>query len=231
MIPPGDDHPDPPDPEYDDPAEANHAEAEHDRRSVLPLAIALVVAAVVVVGAVVLSVVTGRGSGEFGWFAYTPGGSEESAVSTDLSEVVVVEQPTTRHLDGDVTYDQTPPAGGDHAPAWLECGVYDEPVPDENAVHSLEHGTVWVTYGPGLDEADIDALAATLPEESIVSPYDDLPSPVVVSVWGAQLALTGPDDPRLALFVAEYGDGHTSPEPFASCAGGVTGDEASTVGA
>jgi len=207
------------------------SDVPHDRRSVLPLAIALVVAAVVVVGAVAVSVVTGRDSGEFGWFAYSPGGSEESAVSTDLSEVVVVEQPTTRHLGGDVTYDQTPPAGGDHAQAWLECGIYDEPVPDENAVHSLEHGTVWVTYGPGLDEADIDALAATLPEESIISPYDDLPSPLVVSVWGAQLALTGPDDPRLALFFAEYGDGHTAPEPLASCAGGITGDKASTVGA
>ncbi len=52
------------------------------------------------------------------------------------------------HVPGDVDYDQAPPAGGDHDPAWLECGVYDAPVRDENAVHSLEHGTVWVTHDP-----------------------------------------------------------------------------------
>lgn len=192
-----------------------------DRRSLLPLVVALLVAGVVVVGALVVSAVAGREDGSFGWFAYTPG--TEPTSSADLSEVVVLEQPTTRHVDGGVAYDQTPPAGGDHDPAWLECGVYDEPVREENAVHSLEHGTVWVTYRPGLDEAGIRTLAAAVPDESVVSPYDGLKAPVVVTVWGAQLALTGPDDPRLVLFLAEYGDGHTSPEPFASCAGGVGG--------
>ena len=48
-----------------------------------------------------------------------------------------------------------------------------------------------------------------------MSPYDGLPGPVVVTVWGRQLALDGPDDPRLELFLREFGDGHTSPEPFA----------------
>ena len=44
-----------------------------------------------------------------------------------------------------------------------------------------------------------------------------------MTVWGRQLRLTGADDPRLPLFVAAFGDGHTAPEPFASCAGGMTG--------
>ena len=33
--------------------------------------------------------------------------------------------------------------------------------------------------------------------------------------------LTGADDPRLALFLAELGHGETAPEPLASCAGGI----------
>jgi len=45
--------------------------------------------------------------------------------------VRVVEQPTTRHVGGEVDYDQSPPAGGDHDPAWPECGVYDEPTSPE----------------------------------------------------------------------------------------------------
>ena len=48
-------------------------------------------------------------------------------------------------------------------------------------------------------------------------------------MWGRQLALTGADDPRLRLFIAAFGDGHTAPEPFASCAGGIreTADDGS----
>ncbi|MEO5852345.1 MAG: DUF3105 domain-containing protein [Nocardioides sp.] len=185
-----------------------------DRRSVLPLVLAVGVALVVVVGALAVSSFAGRAN-----------------LDADLSEVVVVEKPTSRHTESEVTYDQTPPAGGDHDPTWLECGVYDRPVREENAVHSLEHGTVWVTYRPGLDEAGVATLAAAVPDEAIVSPYDGLSSAVVVTVWGAQLALTGPDDPRLALFLTEYGDGHTSPEPSASCAGGVARADSETVGA
>ncbi len=41
------------------------------------------------------------------------------------------------HVETPVTYAQNPPAGGEHNPAWLNCGVYDQPVPSENAVHSL----------------------------------------------------------------------------------------------
>ena len=139
----------------------------------------------------------------------------------DLSKVAVYEDLPFDHVTGDVDYDVTPPVGGPHAPAWLECGVYDVEVPDENAVHALEHGTVWITYEPGLGAGDIARLADRLPDKGILSPYDGLPGPVVVTVWGRQLVLEGADDERLGLFLSEYADGHTAPEPFASCQGGV----------
>ncbi len=37
----------------------------------------------------------------------------------------------------------------------------------------------------------------------------------------AQAAPEDADDERLGLFLSEYADGHTAPEPFASCQGGV----------
>ena len=129
------------------------------------------------------------------------------------------------HTSDPVTYAQTPPAGGPHDPAWEDCGAYTQPIRNENAVHALEHGSVWITYRPALAPADVAALTAALHAvksgKTILSPYDGLPAPVVVSVWDAQLDLTGADDPRLALFLDAYGDGHTAPEPNASCAGGV----------
>ena len=54
-----------------------------------------------------------------------------------------------------------------------------------------------------------------------MSPREDLPSPVVVTVWGAQLALDGVRDERLGLFLEEYGDGHTAPEFGVTCNGGT----------
>jgi hypothetical protein len=46
---------------------------------------------------------------------------------------------TNRIVNGDVEYTRTPPANGDHAPLWQNCGFYEKPVRDENAVHSLDH--------------------------------------------------------------------------------------------
>ena len=129
------------------------------------------------------------------------------------------------HRTGPIHYAQVPPAGGPHDPVWDDCGAYDAPVRNENAVHDLEHGTVWITYRPGLDSADIQSLQTKLEGlksgKWMLSPYPDLPAPVVVTVWNAQLDLTGPDDPRLPTFLSYYGDGHTAPEAaFATCKGG-----------
>ena len=72
-----------------------------------------------------------------------------------------------------------------------------------------------------VDDEDVDATGRRAARDGILWPYDDLPAPVVVTVWDRQLHLEGADDPRLALFLEEYGDSHTAPEPMASCEGGV----------
>ena len=41
-----------------------------------------------------------------------------------------------------------------------ECGIYDQPVPNERAVHNLEHGAVWIAYQPSLPKAELDELYA-----------------------------------------------------------------------
>jgi hypothetical protein len=64
--------------------------------------------------------------------------------------------PGERHTDGDVDYAQTPPVGGEHNPVWQNCGFYQEPVRDETAVHSLEHGAVWITYSPDIPQDEIE---------------------------------------------------------------------------
>lgn len=127
------------------------------------------------------------------------------------------------HVEGRVTYPQVPPVGGEHNPVWLNCGIYDQPVRNENAVHSLEHGAVWITYDPSLPAADVEALRALTRGSThrILSPYIGLPSPVVASAWGYQLQLDNANDPRLPQFIGQFEQGPTTPEPGATCSGGV----------
>ena len=124
-------------------------------------------------------------------------------------------------------YEQSPPAGGAHNPVWQNCGYYDRPVRDENAVHSLEHGAVWITYSPDLPRDQVADLQSMAEGRSyiLVSPYPDLGSPVVASAWGKQVALDGADDPDLESFIGAYRLGPQTPEPGAVCTGG-TGDDA-----
>jgi len=154
-----------------------------------------------------------------------PKGGDPSNNIPALKAVTTYDYVGAEHTTDPVTYTETPPAGGPHDPVWEDCGAYTQQIRDENAVHSLEHGTVWVTYRPGTSAADVQTLETALgsvkDKKTILSPYPGLPSPVVVTVWNAQLALDSADDPRLQDFLDFYGDGHTAPEAaMASCAGG-----------
>ncbi|WP_258067369.1 MULTISPECIES: DUF3105 domain-containing protein [unclassified Rathayibacter] len=126
------------------------------------------------------------------------------------------------HVAGAVDYPQTPPAGGPHNAVWMNCGVYDKPVPNENAVHDLEHGAVWATYDPALPQSEVDALIAAMPDTySVVSPYEGLESPIVLSAWDAQVAIDSPEDPRIDAFVERFWQSSSAPEPGAPCTGGI----------
>lgn len=131
--------------------------------------------------------------------------------------------PAGQHTEGNVDYDQTPPAGGEHNPVWLNQGFYTEPVRNENAVHTMEHGAVWITFQPDLPQAQKDRIRELVEGQTcmLASPYPDLPSPVVASAWGKQLQLDSADSPDLERFIRAYRQGPQTPEPGASCTGGV----------
>jgi hypothetical protein len=132
---------------------------------------------------------------------------------------------SSNHVTTPVKYPQTPPVGGNHSAVPLNCAVYSEPVPNENAVHSLEHGAVWVTYDPkAVSGGRLDVLRKNIPSSyAILSPYSGTPSPVVASAWGVQLKASGVDDPRIKEFIAKYRSAKSAPEPGAPCSGGVDG--------
>ena len=157
-------------------------------------------------------------------------GTDEPVAAPTTDGVEQFEDVTPGHVKGTVEYAKTPPVGGKHNDRWLACDVYDEEVPPEAAVHSLEHGAVWVTHAPDLPAEQVAQLAeltAVDEEYVLVTPFEGLPSPVVASAWGLQLQAESADDPRLEQFVRQYAGGGQGGEPGAPCrTSGVTPEQA-----
>lgn len=128
------------------------------------------------------------------------------------------------HTSSPVAYEQSPPVGGDHSPEWQNCGYYSQPVNNENGVHSLEHGAVWITYQPDLPQSEIDTLRDKADQTYVlVSPNpDEMPAPIVASAWGLQKEFESADDPELSRFVSAYRQGPQTLEPGAICHGGTS---------
>lgn len=129
------------------------------------------------------------------------------------------------HVEKAVDYPMTPPVGGDHNQAWMTCEakVYKKAIPNENAVHSLEHGAVWVTYNKKAPAADVKKLSDKVSKTSysLMSPVEQQRSPIMLSAWGHQLTVDSAADPRVAEFFSKYVQGPQTPEPGAACAGGI----------
>ncbi|MFG2626293.1 DUF3105 domain-containing protein [Streptomyces sp. NPDC048473] len=129
------------------------------------------------------------------------------------------------HVEKKVDYPMNPPVGGDHNPVWMNCDadVYTKAIPKENAVHSLEHGAVWVTYTSKAKPADIKKLGERIESTpySLMSPVEDQAAPLMLSAWGKQVTVTSATDTRVAQFFTKYVQGPQTPEPGAACTGGV----------
>lgn len=124
------------------------------------------------------------------------------------------------HVVGRVNYPESPPVGGPHNSVPQSCRFYPRPISNVHAVHSLEHGAIWITYGPTVTEGAKASLAAFAGENAgivLVSEYPQLGDLVTVQAWGARLELAGADDPRLRTFFNTYAN--RGPERGAVCVG------------
>ncbi|MFF3651327.1 DUF3105 domain-containing protein [Streptomyces sp. NPDC002181] len=129
------------------------------------------------------------------------------------------------HVETPVKYPMNPPVGGDHNPRWMNCNgdVYKNAIPEVNAVHSLEHGAVWVTYSEKAAKGDVDTLAGKVAKTpyTLMSPDKEQAGAIMLSAWGKQLTVDKADDPRVAQFFTKYVQGPQTPEPGAACTNGL----------
>ncbi|CNF85435.1 Protein of uncharacterised function (DUF3105) [Mycobacterium tuberculosis] len=154
---------------------------------------------------------------------YTFTQTRSSSAETSIAGLVVKDDLGRDHTTGTVRYETDPPMGGDHNPVWQNCDgrVYDAPLRNENAVHSLEHGAVWITYRPGLAADQLallkDKVAGT--DYTMLSPYPSQDAPIKLTAWGHQLTPDSASDLRVDEFLRGFVKGPQTPEPGAACSG------------
>ena len=188
-------------------------QARKERRWRIGIAAAAAIPVVALVVALVLPLAMGMRSNE------TP------VASGPIEGVQTFSGLTANHVSTAVQYAQHPPVGGDHNPTWLNCGIYEEPVPNHHAVHSLEHGAVWLTYQPDIAEGDLDALRDLARQEfMLLSPNEGQEYPIMATAWGRQLGVQNGNDTRLEQFIRDWKQGPQTPEPGAACTGGTSVD-------
>ena len=154
--------------------------------------------------AVVILVASGCGGDDDDAAGTDTSGADAGEVrSVSIEGLVVTGELSAGHQEGELDYESLTPVGGDHNPLWQKCGHYTVEIPAERAVHSLEHGAVWIAHQPGTDVSGLEPVVAG-DQWLLMSPVAGLETAIVVSAWGAQVAVDGPDDPRIGAFIDRF---------------------------
>ncbi|MFT7507350.1 MAG: hypothetical protein ACI92I_000493, partial [Acidimicrobiales bacterium] len=111
-------------------------------------------------------------------------------------------------------YNSNPPTSGPHAgPApW---GMNYTEHPDENLVHNLEHGGIWISH-KNLTETDVatlESIARGYKTTVVVSPREQNDANIAVASWGRLLKLDILNEAAIKEFIQL--NTNKSPEPMA----------------
>ncbi len=182
--------------------------------------------------------VTPASSGELAFGPVTAGEFDDSNLLGTRTDLVAGAPPITRnHVDGDLDYSNhsNPPTYGDHHgfdPEGTDVnpgitprptGIYTVEQPDEDLVHNLEHGHVWISYNPDLINAtDLAALEQLTRDGAddpngagvgvILTPRAANDTVIALASWAHLLKLDSYDPATIRSFV-ETNRGH-APEGF-----------------
>ncbi|MFK0021501.1 DUF3105 domain-containing protein [Streptomyces sp. NPDC090798] len=204
--------------------EMRKAERARERRNrILTITASTVIVAGLVVGGVVL--VKSQSNDSSTSASDSKGGSGHFVAGKDGVETWSGTL-SRNHVTKTVKYPMEPPVGGNHNPVWMNCNgdVYSKAINNMNAVHSLEHGAVWVTYNSKASDADVKALEAKVKKTpyTLMSPVEDQKDPIMLSAWGKQRTVTSASDPNVDKFFSEFVQGKQTPEPGAACTNGLS---------
>ena len=127
------------------------------------------------------------------------------------------------HVEGQEYGGDEPPTSGNHASpvAW---GVYMTEIRDDQAIHNMEHGGIYVSYRPDLPKEQIEKLTSLLsapfadpkfqPKKILLAPRQANTSPIELSSWRRSESLQSFDKEKIQDYISR--NLGKSPEPLAS---------------
>jgi hypothetical protein len=159
--------------------------------------------------------------GVIGYAVYA-GASKPSTDPNKIKGIIHKVFTSGDHKTTTIDYAESPPFGGPHSPVWADCTgtVYPNQIANENAVHDLEHGAVWITYKPGLPADQLDVLTKLVAGQQymLMTPYAGLKTNVSLQAWGYQLFVDSATDKRVKQFIKDLRlSPKNTPELGASC--------------
>lgn len=88
--------------------------------------------------------------------------------------------------DGSVypSYNSNPPTSGPHYANPAIVRFYDQELADEQVVHNLEHGHIWIAYKPDLPAESIEILRKLAGGNVIVTPRARNDTDIALVAWG-----------------------------------------------
>jgi len=104
-------------------------------------------------------------------------------------------------------YNSNPPTSGPHYAQWLPTGVYEQPTLDENLVHNLEHGHIWLSYRDEDDTEIIETLTeiqSQFPRWVIVTYRPENDDRLVAAAWTRMLPMETPDEDAILAFITRH---------------------------
>ena len=170
-------------------------------------------------------------------FWQTQRGQEAEAEAREAANRLSCSPIQTKQAEVDAPAGHNPPfaqgrngvpvtAGPHSSPLPPEPAVYEQPIPEENAVHNLEHGYVVIYYAAegenALDEEIRSQLAdvAEGEEKVLLAPYPDLADSFDLVAWGKLQTCDPPEDADpddaatvAEFFISEFRSGGLAPEP------------------
>ncbi len=112
-------------------------------------------------------------------------------------------------------YNSNPPTSGWHLAQAVSFGVYDKELSDEQLIHSIEHGGIWISYKDVDSETKLKlvTLAEKYPGSVILTPRLANDSKIALASWGRLEKLEIFDEQAIINFIKA--NTNKSPEPFA----------------
>jgi len=150
-------------------------------------AIAVIIASVLIVGGIVWVTTKASQTGPLQGEEFESQGGQHIAVGEEH-----------------IPYNSNPPTSGPHYVEPHPAGIFDNELVQENVVHSLEHGGIWITYKPDLPQDQIDQLKNIVRRnraQVLLSPRAANDSLIALASWTRLLKLEQIDEDKIVSFI------------------------------